>query len=33
MPKKFGGKEEKHYFCSVLFKWYTNTEVVNSRNN
>ena len=21
--EKFGGKSEKHYFCSVLFKWYT----------
>ena len=33
MAKKFGGKGEKHYLCSVLFKWYTNTEVINSRNN
>ena len=32
MPKKLGGKEYLPYLCSVLFKWYTNTEVINSRN-
>lgn len=21
--EKFGGKSEKHYFCSVLLMWYT----------
>ena len=25
MPKKFGGKENLPYLCSVLLKWYTNT--------
>ena len=26
MPKKFGVKENLPYLCSVLLKWYTNTE-------